>query len=449
MNFIDRAALTSARLNGLEDDLHLTAIQYSVALAVLFAGYAPAQIPSNMIVNHVTRPSTYIGACVILWGLTSLLAGAVQDFAGLLVCRIFIGFPEAAFYPGTIYLLSRWYTRKELALRSCILYSGLIISNAFGSLMAAGILSGMEGKLNTRGWRWLFYIEGAITIFVGLQTLWLLPDHPHNTWWFSPEEQRLARVRLAEDTGEADEDGADTAWRGLKLALQDPKVYMFAIYDFCAILGLGFVNFFPTLAQTMGFTTTITLLLVAPPWILAAVICIINARHADTTGERYWHITLWLWALILGYIIAQATMSVGGRYVSLFLMASGYVAASMTLVWVSNSIPRPPSKRAASIGIVNGFGNIGNLVSSFVWEVEWSPQYRPSMIIGICSLLVAIALAFVIRTMLIRENRRMDQAEDELSLNASKRERIEQAAELEGITIAEAIDKQRGFRYLY
>jgi len=142
-------------------------------------------------------------------------------------------------------------------------------------------------------------------------------------------------------------------------------------------------------------------------------------------------------------------MSVGGRYVSLFLMASGYVAASMTLVWVSNSIPRPPSKRAASIGIVNGFGNIGNLVSSFVWEVEWSPQYRPSMIIGICSLLVAIALAFVIRTMLIRENRRMDQAEDELSLNASKRERIEQAAELEGITIAEAIDKQRGFRYLY
>ena len=51
--------------------------------------------------------------------------------------------------------------------------------------------------------------------------------------------------------------------------------------------------------------------------------------------------------------------------------------------------------------------------------------------------------------MLVRENRRMDQAENELSLNASKRERIEQAAELEGITIAEAMDKQRGFRYLY
>lgn len=51
--------------------------------------------------------------------------------------------------------------------------------------------------------------------------------------------------------------------------------------------------------------------------------------------------------------------------------------------------------------------------------------------------------------MLIRENRRMNQAEDELSLDSSKRERIEQAAKLEGITVAEAIHKQRGFRYLY
>ena len=71
------------------------------------------------------------------------------------------------------------------------------------------------------------------------------------------------------------------AWRGLKLALQDPKVYIFALYDFCVLLGLGFVQFFPTsvmcyffglvfltffgsfhsLAGTMGFSATITLLL--------------------------------------------------------------------------------------------------------------------------------------------------------------------------------------------
>ena len=79
------------------------------------------------------------------------------------------------------------------------------------------------------------------------------------------------------------------------------------------------------------------------------------------TGERFWHITIWLWAVIVGYIIAQATMSVGGRYVSLFLMAFGDVGAAIVLVWVSSSVPRPPSKRAASIGVINGFGTLGNL----------------------------------------------------------------------------------------
>ena len=37
---------------------------------------------------------------------------------------------------------------------------------------------------------------------------------------------------------------------------------------------------------------------------------------------------------------------------------------------------------------------------------------------------------------------------EDLDLNESKRGRIEQAAKLEGITIAEAMEKQRGFRYL-
>ena len=49
--------------------------------------------------------------------------------------------------------------------------------------------------------------------------------------------------------------------------------------------------------------------------------------------------------------------------------------------------------------------------------------------------------------MLVQENRRMDH-EDQISLNEAKRRRIEQAAELEGITFAEAMEKQREFRYL-
>jgi sugar phosphate permease len=134
MNYIDRNGITTARLKGLQDDLHLNNVQYATLIAVLYATYSPAQIPSNMLLHIVRKPSLYIGTCVVLWGLTSALTGVTKNYAGIITCRIFIGLPEAAFYPGSMYLLSRWYTRKELALRSAILYCGLLLSNAFGSV---------------------------------------------------------------------------------------------------------------------------------------------------------------------------------------------------------------------------------------------------------------------------------------------------------------------------
>jgi hypothetical protein len=48
----------------------------------------------------------------------------------------------------------------------------------------------------------------------------------------------------------------------------------------------------------------------------------------DKTGERFFHIAAWWWGVILGFIIALSTMSIAGRYVSMFLMACGYVGES-------------------------------------------------------------------------------------------------------------------------
>ena len=103
----------------------------------------------------------------------------------------------------------------------------------------------------------------------------------------------------------------------------------------------------------------------------------------DRTGERFFHICVPWWGVIVGYIIGVTTFSIGGRYVAMFLMACGYAGThlccstvqrlglwlicrflsgfALTLVWVSNAVPRPPAKRSAAIAVVNGFGNLGNL----------------------------------------------------------------------------------------
>ncbi|KAF8439023.1 major facilitator superfamily domain-containing protein [Boletus edulis BED1] len=418
MNYIDRVAITAARLQGLEADLGLSDVEYETVIAVLFASYSPAQIPSNIILAHFSRPSFYIGACVMAWGLTSALTGVTKNFAGIVACRIFIGLPEAAFYPGSMYLLSRWYTRGELALRSAAFFVGLIISNAFGSFIAAGILGSFQGKLGIAAWRWLFYIEGAVTMFIGLLAMWLLPDLPHNTRWMSPAERRLVNVRFL---------------------MVDVKVWIFMFMSCSQILGLSFINFFSTLTATLGYNTTDTLLLAAPPWVFASI--------CYRTEERYFHMAAWWWVTIVGYIIASATMSTGARYLSLFLMSSGLCGSALMLNWVSNTIPRPPAKRAVAMGLVNGMGNLGGLVGSYVWKARWGPAYKQSMIIALCSLVLSSILGMVMRQMLIHENKQWEREAQEFT--QGQRERIEEAAKLEGISFQEAVRRRRGFHYLY
>ena len=316
-------------------------------------------------------------------------------------------------------------------------------------LIAAGILANMQGALGIAAWRWLFYIEGAITMFVGFQAMWLLPDYPNNTRWLSKRERRLAQVRLAEDAGEADQDEESASFfHGFVLAIKDIKVPIFMLMTCSQLLGLSFVNFFPTLTATLGYSTTVTLLMAAPPWIFTAIVTLINAWNCDRTGERFFHQTAWWWVVILGYIISLSTMATAGRYFSLFLMTSGYAGFTLTLVWVSNAIPRPPAKRSAAIGLVNGFGNIGNLIGSYIWKSNWGPEYHQSMIISICSLALASSLSFVIRCLLVRDNKRIETAEEEL-MHGPERERIEEAAKLEGISFEEAVRRRKGFRYLY
>ncbi|KAJ6578094.1 major facilitator superfamily domain-containing protein [Mycena capillaripes] len=449
MNYVNRTAITAARLKGLEHDLRLSDIQYNVVLSILFVTLSLGQPPSNMVANSNYIPSIYIGSCVVAWGLASALSGVTTSYGGILACRFFIGLPEASFYPGAVYLLSCWYTKKELAIRTAILFSGLDIANAFGALVAAAILSRMHGTLGIPGWRWLFVIEGCATIFLGFLVMWMLPDYPRNTRWINDKESRLAQSRIAEDAGEADQDTeADSPMHGLKLAVADPLVWLFSMMLFSQHLGRSVGQFFPTLAKTLGYSTSITLLLTAPPWLLAAICCVLSAWHADRTGERFFHISVWICAMMVGFIIGLCTMSVGARYFSMFLMAIGDAGCAMTLVWASNSIPRPPAKRAAAIGIANGVGNLGTLVGSYAWKSKWGPRYNQSFEISLAALVVSTVFAFVIRQRLVRMNHQLDTDHATLSTGVNE-ERVKKAAHLEGITYQQALERRRGFRYLY
>lgn len=146
------------------EELGLTSSQFNTAVSILFVGYILMQVPSNLFLDKIGRPSLYFTVVMMIWGAISGATGAVQNYSGLLVCRFFLGFIEASYFPGCLFYLSSWYTRKELSLRTAILYSGSLISGAVSGLVSAGITDGLDGKAGLSAWRWLFILEGSITV---------------------------------------------------------------------------------------------------------------------------------------------------------------------------------------------------------------------------------------------------------------------------------------------
>ncbi|THH31322.1 hypothetical protein EUX98_g2895 [Antrodiella citrinella] len=417
LNYVDRNNAGAARLRGFEADLHLKGQEFATLLSILYVGYIIMQIPSNMFLNYIGKPSLYLPFCMSIWGTISCLTGVTNNFVGALLTRFFLGFVEAAFFPGAYFLLSKWYKRSELGLRIAILYCGNIISNAFGSLMASGILSGMEGKLGHSAWRWLFYIEGALTIFVALSAIFILPDFPATTKgkWLSDQERALAMKRMEEDAGVGDETetevGGPTA--GLMLALKDWKVWWMALAMTSQVVALSFNAYFPTLSATMGFGPTVSLLLCAPPFAFTAILAFFLSRHSDATGERFWHISISFFVGIIGFVIAISTMNTAARYISLFLMAQSYAGFVVLYAWVANTFPRPPSKRAVALALINAFSQLGNVAGSYVWPSTWGPTYRNSYAICISCAGFAIVLCYVMKLHLQSLNRQLDRVEEE------------------------------------
>ncbi|KAI0729325.1 MFS general substrate transporter [Fomitopsis betulina] len=415
LNYIDRNNAAAARLKGFESDLHLVDQQFATLLSILYVGYIIMQIPSNMMLNHIGRPSLHLPICMIIWGVLSILTGITKNFVGALLTRFFLGFMEAAFFPGALFLISKWYKRNELGRRTAILYGGNIISNAFGSLIASGILDTMNGKLGNSAWRWLFYIEGSLTVFFATAAIFILPDFPgtEKGRWLSPLEKRLALRRMEEDAGVGDEQETEVRRNGsgLWLAITDWKVWWFTFAMLSQVVALSFNSYFPTLSATLGYDSTISLVLCAPPFVVAAILAYINSRHSDKTGERFYHMTI-SWAIgIVGFIISICTMNVAARYISLFLMAQQYAGFVVMYTWISNSFPRPPSKRAVAVALVNAFAQIGNVAGSYVWPSSWGPTYRYSYAICIATSGWAIFMSYVFKRHLESLNREMAEEE--------------------------------------
>ena len=91
---------------------------------------------------------------VVAWGIVMTFTGIVKNFAGLMVCRVLLGIAEAGFFPGAVYLITRWYAQRQVQTRLALFYCASALSGAFSGLLAFAIAR-MDGIGGRPGWAWI------------------------------------------------------------------------------------------------------------------------------------------------------------------------------------------------------------------------------------------------------------------------------------------------------
>lgn len=411
LNFLCRNAIVNGKLNKLDKELGMVGTQYNTCVSIFFVGYILGQIPSNVLVTRV-KPAWYLAGWMMAWAIVSTLTCLVKDYPGMLASRIILGFTEAPFYSGACYLVSLFYTRKETATRLAVFYTGNLLASAFSGLIAAGVFAGLDGTHGLSGWRWLFLIQGVVTVFAAIAGFFLLPNTPSDTPWLNAEERELAERRVTRDT--TGKRKGTSSWTGLREAVLDYRTWVFALMGNLHLSANGFKNYLPTAVETLGFNTTVTLVLTCPPYLLATFASVAVSWSSGYFNERTWHVTLSKAVAIIGFAVATGTYNIGARYFAMFLFVGAtYGVNNLNLAWTSATVGETDEKKAAAIAIVNTFGNLSFVYTPYLWPDSDAPLFRKAMIASIGFSLGVVLTAWAMKFILVRKNRKIRAADNE------------------------------------
>ncbi|KAN0104087.1 putative pantothenate transporter liz1 [Hyaloscypha variabilis] len=198
IKWIDTSNITNAFVSGMKEDLNLYGNQYNWIVTSWTIGYIIGQWPSNFILTRVPA-HIWIPFLEISWTVFTFSLAGAKTYTQMLALRFVVGLFEAGYWPALYYILGSWYNKRELGKRNGILQSAVSIAPIFSGFLQAGIYDSLNGHAGLAGWRWLFVINGVISLPIAGLAYFFLPDVPgiaKPNWLFSERELNLARERM-------------------------------------------------------------------------------------------------------------------------------------------------------------------------------------------------------------------------------------------------------------
>ena len=408
LNLLDSGVISSASVTSMLEDLELTGNRYSVSIFIFTLTSIAFQLPSTIAVRTF-GPRLWFACISTAFGVVTMCTAFIQTWKQMIALRILLGMAMSGIYPGLSYLISTWYLRREQQVRYAIMQSGQVIILATGSIVNFG-LNQLSGKRGLEGWRWMFLVQGATTILIGIATFfWIVdfPEHAHKTPYFLTEdEQRLAVSRIEKDRSDVQAD--PFTWAQVLTHARDLKVYGFATLFFLQnLVSTALSYFLPIILQSgMGFGENKSILLSSPPYYYAVVPVILTSIISDRFGIRGPIITFNCICLIVGFCMLGFSSQVAVRYIGTFLATGAYVSnwAALTTYYQNNIAGQ--WKRAFTAAVVTMMNGAGGIAGSYIVRQSEAPSYGTAVWISIGSHVLIIGLIAVFSLWFLVANRR-------------------------------------------
>lgn len=269
-------------------------------------------------------------------------------------------------------------------MRIALFYTSSALSGAFAGLLAFAIAK-MDGIGGLEGWRWIFILEGLLTVVTGVATFFLLVDSPGlSSRWLADEEIRYLELRQAARQGNSARDssiGASQKWKTTRSVLLDWQLYLLVlVYWSNSAPNYGMKFTMPQIIKNMGYTSSNAQLMTIPPYMIGAISAWVSAFFADRLKWRMPFILGAQVIIVIAFVILYTKVddienNVGVCYFAVILACVGfYPITPGTNTWAVNNLAGP-MKRAQGVAFVAGFGNIGGIIGSNIYLEREKPKY--------------------------------------------------------------------------
>jgi ACS family tartrate transporter-like MFS transporter len=365
--YLDRANAGFAKLQ-MEERLRFSPEVFGWALGLFYVGYLLLEIPGALIVEHWSARKWFT-RILLTWGVCSMAMALVSEPWHFYLARFLLGLAEAGFFPGVIVYFTHWFPRAERARAMSGMLLAVPGSLALGAAVSSVLLR--QDWFGLHGWQWVFIVEGAPAVLIGLALPLVMTDRPRDARWLTPEERDWLEQTLA---AERRQTAAAVGQTTLGQALRLPTVWFLALgILFTNLGGMGVVFWLATMVkdflgkgESVAADDSEVLLWTGMVYVCGLVGVVVSGIVADRTGQRKWCCAVAQLATGV-FLVASAIPGQPWAMVFTWLCLAGFFAHSwFTPYWVLPTLTLTSSAAAVSIGLINMAANVPGFLSNTI-----------------------------------------------------------------------------------